>query len=99
MIRKMHFNEVECQGVDWIQLTQDRVHWRALLSSVMSNGYHKRRLISLLAERLLASQGGLCYMELVKYTTILNAIIKIRPEHNLGFRICLIKQSTVGRLL
>ena len=33
---KMDFQEVECVGVDWIELAQDRDRWQALVNAVMS---------------------------------------------------------------
>jgi hypothetical protein len=33
---KMDLQELECGGVDWIELAQDRNRWRALLNAVMS---------------------------------------------------------------
>jgi hypothetical protein len=52
-------------GADWIKLAQDRDQWWALENTVMNFRFHKRRGISWLAETLLASQDGLCSMELV----------------------------------
>jgi hypothetical protein len=42
--------ELRRVGVDWIQLTQDGVQWRAAVNSIMSHGFHKRREISSLAD-------------------------------------------------
>ena len=33
---KMDLLEVECRSVDWIELAQDRVRWRALVNAVMN---------------------------------------------------------------
>jgi hypothetical protein len=33
---KMDFGEIEWDGVDWIDLAQDRNEWRALVNMVMN---------------------------------------------------------------
>jgi hypothetical protein len=43
---KIDLQEVECWGMDWIDMAQDRDRWRALLKAVMNLGYHKMRGIS-----------------------------------------------------
>jgi hypothetical protein len=36
ILNKMHFREIELDGMDWIHLVQDRAKWRALVNTVMN---------------------------------------------------------------
>jgi hypothetical protein len=38
---KIHLREIGWDGVDWIDLAQDRDHWRALVNTVMNLRVHK----------------------------------------------------------
>jgi hypothetical protein len=33
---KIDHREIECDGLDWIDLAQDREQWRALVNTVMN---------------------------------------------------------------
>jgi hypothetical protein len=33
---KMDLREIDWDGVDWIDMTQDRDHWRALVNTVLN---------------------------------------------------------------
>jgi len=43
---KMDLQDVECGGMDWIELAHNRERWRALVSVVMNIRVHKMRGIS-----------------------------------------------------
>ena len=36
----MDFQEVECGGIDWIDVAQERDRWRALVNMVINFGFH-----------------------------------------------------------
>jgi hypothetical protein len=38
---KLDLREIEIDGANWIQLAQDRVHWRAFANTVMNLRFHK----------------------------------------------------------
>jgi hypothetical protein len=54
---KMVLQEVGLGGTEWIDLTQDRDRWRAVLNAVMNLQVPTKRK----AKELLASQEGLSY--------------------------------------
>jgi hypothetical protein len=43
---RMDLQEVGCGCVDWMELAQNRNRWLALVSAVMTFGFHKMRGIS-----------------------------------------------------
>jgi hypothetical protein len=53
---KMDLREIEWDGMNWIDLTQDRDQWRALVNTF---GFHKMPGTSLVAAQLATSQRGL----------------------------------------
>jgi hypothetical protein len=57
-IIKVDANETGCDGVDWIQLLQNREWGGCYEDDNEPLGLHKRREISWVAKRLLASQEG-----------------------------------------
>jgi hypothetical protein len=38
---EMDLREIGLDGVDWVDLAQDRDYWRALVNTVMNFGFHK----------------------------------------------------------
>jgi hypothetical protein len=38
---ELDVTEIECEGVDWIRLFEDRDHWRARVNTVLIFGLHK----------------------------------------------------------
>jgi hypothetical protein len=42
----MDIKEIGWEGVDWINLAQNRDKWRSLVKAVLNFGFHKMRGIS-----------------------------------------------------
>jgi len=51
--------------MDWNNLAQDRDRWWAMVNMVRAFSFRKICGISWLSEQLLASQEGLCFLQLV----------------------------------
>jgi hypothetical protein len=47
---KMDLIQVRWEGVEWTHLSQNRDQWQALVDTVMDLVFHKRQVISSLAE-------------------------------------------------
>jgi hypothetical protein len=60
----MYLKEVECEGVDWIKLGEDRIHWCSSVNMIISGQIPWKTVISSLSEQL--SEEITCNMELVK---------------------------------
>jgi hypothetical protein len=58
----MDLREIGWDGMDWIDLAQDRDQRRALVNTVMNSGFHKMLGSSRAAAQLAASQKGLSSM-------------------------------------
>jgi hypothetical protein len=51
-------------GMDWVDLAEDRDKWQAFVNSIMNHPVTKKNAGNfLIAEDLLASQEGCCYMK------------------------------------
>jgi hypothetical protein len=71
---KIDLEEVGCEGIDCIALSQDRDRWLTPVNAVMNFGFHNMRGISLLPENLSASQSGLHFLMLVLFTLRSNCV-------------------------
>jgi hypothetical protein len=60
---KIDLEEVGCGGMDWIDVSQDKDRWWALVNAVMKIRVHKMRVLPRLAENGLASVEGFRSME------------------------------------
>ena len=67
IVLKWIFKKLEVEGIDWDDTAQDMDRWRAVLNAKMNFRFHKMQGYSWLAEDVLASQEGVCFMELVKF--------------------------------
>ena len=61
----MDIKEMRREGVDWINLAQDRENERVLFKLVMNVLFNIMRGICRLAEDVLLSQEGLCFVAVV----------------------------------
>jgi hypothetical protein len=61
---KIDLREIGWGGMDWIDLTQDRDQWLAVVNTVMILGFHKLLGSSSVAAQLSASQEGLSAVKL-----------------------------------
>jgi hypothetical protein len=59
---KMDLREISWDGMDWIDLAQNREQWRALVNTVMTLGFQKMLGSYSAAAQLAASQEGLSSM-------------------------------------
>jgi hypothetical protein len=62
---KINLQQLRWEGMEWIDLVQDRKSSWAIVNTIITSGPHNMRIISLLAENMLASEEGLCGTELV----------------------------------
>ena len=62
-IIKMNLQDVGWGVMVWIVLAQYRERWRVFVNVVMNLHFRKMRIISCLAEDLLASKEGMCCIE------------------------------------
>jgi hypothetical protein len=61
----LHVPETVCDLERWVHAAHDRVLWQCLVDTVMILRLHKEPEMSLLSERLLISQEGLCTNDVV----------------------------------
>jgi hypothetical protein len=66
--------DLEGEGMDWTYLAPNRCRWRARVNAVMKFDFRKMQGISCLAKELLASEEGLCCMELVRRSVLLSSV-------------------------
>jgi hypothetical protein len=58
--------ETGCKGIDGFELPLERVQWRIIVNMEIKFRFHKGWEISSDAERLSASQEGLCSVKLIR---------------------------------
>jgi len=67
---KDHFEDVGWEGMNWIDLAQDRNRRQAFVNTVMKLRVHKMRGIFRPAEEMLVCQEGLCPMEFFSWPSL-----------------------------
>jgi hypothetical protein len=85
------------RSMDWIDLAEDRDRWQAFGNGVMNFRFYKMLGVSWLAEDLLATQKGCCFMELVMelLDTSQWFRVNLRALQNCGYNVYII----IGYLL
>jgi hypothetical protein len=77
MFKKRNVKEIACEGVNWIELAQDRDQWRATVNKVIN--FQVRD--SSLAQRLSVSQERLFFMKVVGFNQrVYKPIFRMRWE-------------------
>jgi hypothetical protein len=83
---EIDFRELGWDGMNWIELAQDRDQWRALVNTIMNFWFRKMLGSSCVAAQLAASQEGLSFVVsicIVKYLGVnlrgFTGLLKIHP--------------------
>jgi hypothetical protein len=84
----MDLKEIGCDGVDWIHLVHDRVHWRDLVKTEMNF------LVQLKAGYFLTS-CGLCPVEFV--TLVSQASLLIGNQYSMHFLSALVVRGCIQK--
>jgi hypothetical protein len=67
---KMDLRDVGCDGMDCIDLVQDRDQWRALVNSVLNLQFHKMLGSSRVGAQLAVSQEGFSFIKLFSRSVV-----------------------------